>query len=95
MLSYLVRGLYSALLRLLTPILLLRIWRRGRHEPAYRQRWPQRLGFYGGAALVSRNAVWLHAVSLGEMRTAALLLAEWREREPMLHVLLTCSTATG
>ena len=95
MLSYLVRGLYSALLRLLTPILLLRIWRRGRHEPAYRQRWPQRLGFYGGVALVSRNAVWLHAVSLGEMRTADLLLAEWREREPKLHVLLTCSTATG
>ena len=95
MLSYLVRGLYSAFLRLLTPILLLRIWRRGASEPAYRQRWGQRLGFYGGAAPISKNAVWLHAVSLGEMRTAALLLAEWRVREPNLQVLLTCSTATG
>lgn len=95
MLSYLVRGLYSIFLRLLTPLLLLRIWRRGRQEPAYRQRWLQRLGFYGGAAPTSKNAVWLHAVSLGEMRTAALLLSEWRVREPNLQVLLTCSTATG
>ena len=95
MLSYLVRGLYSIFLRLLTPLLLLRIWRRGRQEPAYRQRWLQRLGFYAGAAPTSKNEVWLHAVSLGEMRTAALLLAEWRVREPNLQVLLTCSTATG
>ena len=95
MLSYLVRGLYSSFLRLLTPVLLLRIWRRGRQEPAYRQRWPQRLGFYGSAAPTSKKAVWLHAVSLGEMRTAGLLLAEWRVREPQLQVLLTCSTATG
>ena len=91
----LVRSLYSAILLLLTPLLLLRLWRRGRQEPAYRQHWHQRLGFYGTAAPASLGAVWLHAVSLGEMRTAALLLAQWRAREPQLQVLLTCSTATG
>ena len=78
----LVRSLYSAILLLLTPLLLLRLWRRGRQEPAYRQHWHQRLGFYGTAAPASLGAVWLHAVSLGEMRTAALLLAQWRAREP-------------
>jgi 3-deoxy-D-manno-octulosonic-acid transferase len=88
------RPIYTLLLRLATPLLLLRLFWRGRKEPAYTQHIGHRLGFYGDVKPV-RGALWLHAVSLGEMRTAALLLKTWREHNPHTPLLLTCSTATG
>ena len=88
------RPLYTLLLRLATPLLLLRLFLRGRKEAAYTQYIGQRLGFYGDLAAL-RGAVWLHAVSLGEMRTAALFIRQWRQENPNTPLLLTCSTATG
>ena len=40
----LARAAYSTLLRLVTPLYLARLWWRGRHEPAYRLAWRERLG---------------------------------------------------
>ncbi|MCE4539363.1 3-deoxy-D-manno-octulosonic acid transferase [Pelomonas sp. P7] len=87
-------ALYAAALRLLTPLYLLRLWRRGAREPLYRQALGERLGFYGGAS-TERGRLWIHAVSLGETRAASALVAALREREPGLRILLTHSTATG
>jgi 3-deoxy-D-manno-octulosonic-acid transferase len=87
-------ALYAALLRLLTPLYLLRLWRRGAREPLYRQALGERLGFYGGPP-ASPGRLWIHAVSLGETRAASALIAALREREPGLRLLLTQSTATG
>jgi 3-deoxy-D-manno-octulosonic-acid transferase len=39
--------------------------------------------------------VWVHAVSLGETRTAAILLAQLRQQLPGMRLLLTHGTATG
>jgi 3-deoxy-D-manno-octulosonic-acid transferase len=39
--------------------------------------------------------VWIHAVSLGETRAAAVLIATLRERLPTMKLLLTHGTATG
>ena len=72
-------GLYSALLRLITPL--------------YRGFVGERLGFYRGAG--SQGWLWVHAVSLGETRAAAALVNALRERQPGLRLLLTHSTATG
>ncbi len=84
---------YAALLRLLTPFYLLRLWRRGSKEPLYRQALGGRLGFYGAPAEPGR--LWIHAVSLGETLAASALIAALREREPRVRILLTQSTATG
>ncbi len=86
-------ALYAAVLRLLMPLYLLRLWRRGAKEPLYRQALGERLGFYPGRT--ERGRVWIHAVSLGETRAASALIAALREREPGLRLLLTHSTATG
>jgi 3-deoxy-D-manno-octulosonic-acid transferase len=89
----LARMAYTALLRLLTPGYLLRLWWRGRREPGYRQAIAQRLGFgYGRAA---PGALWLHAVSLGETRAASALVDALRAQRPSLRLLLTHGTATG
>lgn len=90
----LARALYSALLWLLTPAYLLRLWWRGRREPPYRERIGERLGWYRGR-VPPAVTLWLHAVSLGETRAAAPLVQALRAHRPGLRLLLTCSTATG
>ena len=87
--------LYGALLRLVTPLYLLRLWRRGAAEPTYRKRLGERLALYGACTPPARGWLWIHAVSLGETRAAAPLVKALRERRPDVRVLLTCSTATG
>lgn len=91
--SWLARFAYSALLRLVTPGYLLRLWWRGRREPGYRQGLAQRLGFGYRPALP--GAFWLHAVSLGETRAASALVDALRTQQPELRLLLTHGTATG
>jgi 3-deoxy-D-manno-octulosonic-acid transferase len=91
--SWLARAGYSALLRLLTPIYLLRLWWRGRREPLYRHALAERLGW--GYRAASPGALWLHAVSLGETRAAAALIDALRLQHPGLRLLLTHGTATG
>ncbi|HSN33669.1 MAG TPA: 3-deoxy-D-manno-octulosonic acid transferase [Ideonella sp.] len=91
----LARGGYSALLALLPPAYLLRLWRRSRAEPLYRHALGERFGRYGAHAPALRGAVWIHAVSLGETRAAAALVAALRELRPDLRLLLTHGTATG
>lgn len=84
---------YACLLRLLTPLYLLRLWRRGAKEPLYRQAMAERLGAFAGSTAPGR--LWIHAVSLGETRAASALIDALRAREPSLKLLLTHSTATG
>lgn len=87
------RRIYSALLVLLTPAYLLRLWWRGRAEPLYRHALAERLGWHDGAP--SSGWVWVHAVSLGETRAAVALIDALRERVPGMRLLLTHGTATG
>jgi 3-deoxy-D-manno-octulosonic-acid transferase len=89
----LARAVYAALMRLLMPLLPLRLWWRARREPLYRQAIGERFGLY--ATLPSSGWVWLHAVSLGETRAAKPLVDELRERLPGMRLLLTHGTATG
>ena len=86
-------GLYSLRFRIATPVVLLRYWWRGRAEPGYRHVWFERLGHYREAA--PQGFIWLHAVSLGETRAAAALIAALREAKPAMRLLLTHGTATG
>ncbi|MFG6487670.1 3-deoxy-D-manno-octulosonic acid transferase [Roseateles sp. BYS78W] len=86
-------ALYAAALRLLAPLYLLRLWRRGAKEALYRHALGERLGFYRGKTQPGR--LFVHAVSLGETRAASALITALREREPGVKILLTHSTATG
>ncbi|MEO8390089.1 3-deoxy-D-manno-octulosonic acid transferase [Polaromonas sp.] len=87
--------LYSLLMWLGQPLLRRKLTRRGRQEPGYLQAVQERFGHYTQPAETTSELVWLHAVSLGETRTAAMLLKALRARHPGLRVLLTHGTATG
>ena len=87
------RWAYTALLQLIKPAYVLRLWWRGRDEPLYRHAVGERLGAYRGDGW--SGGVWVHAVSLGETRAAAALVEALRQHRPGLRLLLTHGTATG
>jgi len=89
------RLLYTLAWWLALPLVLARLWLRGRQEPGYRQHWGERLGCYGRQAKPLIPTLWLHAVSVGETRAAEplidALLAAW----PDCRIVLTHMTPTG
>ena len=91
--SALVRFGYSWLLRLITPLYLLRLLMRSLREPLYRRDLLGRLAIGGQRA--AKDCVWVHAVSLGETRAAEALINAMREMDPKMPLLLTHGTATG
>ena len=86
------RKLYTLLLYLLAPLLLLRLAWRGLRTPAYRRRWRERFGSVRPA--VGERVVWLHAVSVGEVQAAAPLVRALLQR-PEVSLLVTTTTPTG
>jgi 3-deoxy-D-manno-octulosonic-acid transferase len=84
-------SLYRLALLLAAPLIPLRLLWRGRRECGYLEHWNERLG----SGAVPSGALWIHAVSVGEMRAAQPLIAALREAHPDAPVLLTCMTPTG
>ena len=87
------RIIYSCVFYLITPLLLLKLWRRGRTAPAYRQRIGERFGF--AAKVHAQPALWVHAVSVGETVAIAPVLKQLLIDDPQLLIVLTTSTPTG
>ncbi|MES2508535.1 MAG: 3-deoxy-D-manno-octulosonic acid transferase [Pseudomonadota bacterium] len=87
--------LYSMLMWLGQPLLRRKLARRSLQEPGYSEAAAERFGRYSQPAEIAPELVWLHAVSLGETRTAAVLVKALRNQYPGLRILLTHGTATG
>jgi len=83
---------YSLIYIILLPVILLRMWLRGRQTPAYRQRWRERF-----LAVIKPNkpVLWVHTVSLGESIAASPLIEKLINAYPDYHVLVTTTTPTG
>jgi 3-deoxy-D-manno-octulosonic-acid transferase len=88
------RVLYSLMWWLALPLLLGRLWWRGRREPGYRTHLGERLGFYG-RRLDKRPTIMVHAVSVGETRAAEPLIEALLAARPDARILLTHMTPTG
>jgi 3-deoxy-D-manno-octulosonic-acid transferase len=68
------------------------VWRALRYPP-YWHRWPERFGFV--ARLGLERSIWVHAVSVGEVRGAAALIEALLERYPRHRLVVTTMTPTG
>lgn len=87
------RTIYTVLLHAALPWILLRLWWRGRREPGYRQGIAER---FGASALAPKpKLLWVHAVSVGEVRACAPLVHALQRENPDHDVLITCLTAAG
>jgi 3-deoxy-D-manno-octulosonic-acid transferase len=90
------RLLYSLLLVLAAPLILIRLWWRGRQQPGYRRHLGERFGHYAEAPSASpAPTLWLHAVSVGEMRAAQPLVEALCRDFPEHRLLVSCMTPTG
>lgn len=88
------RWLYRALLCCAFPLIFLYLLKRSKRQPAYRQHWRERLSFYNSKPN-SAPLIWLHAVSVGETRAAAPLIAALKTAYPQHRFLISCMTPTG
>jgi len=88
--------LYAGLMTLAQPWFKRKLRRRGVSEAGYVAHMGERFGHYTDVlAPVGRPLLWIHAVSLGETRAAAVLIAALRAQLPGMCLLLTSGTATG
>jgi 3-deoxy-D-manno-octulosonic-acid transferase len=87
------RLLYSLLIYLATPLILVRLLWRARKQPEYLRNLGERWGYYRRP--VPEKLVWVHAVSVGETRAAQPLVAALQHAWPEHGILLTGMTPTG
>ncbi len=72
------------------PYFVLRSWR----DPALRDSIPGRFG-RGPSRVGTRRCVWVHGVSVGEIKTAASVVKGLRERDPDIDVAVSSTTPAG
>ncbi|MEO8101056.1 MAG: 3-deoxy-D-manno-octulosonic acid transferase [Betaproteobacteria bacterium] len=84
---------YSLLLFLSVPLIMLRLLARGFRQRGYWQNVGERFGSYFRQPL--HGSLWVHAVSVGEMRAAQPLIARLRSDYPGRAIVVSCMTATG
>ena len=85
--------LYRWLLRIIFPLIPLRLLWRSLRNRDYRKRWAERFGFI--PPLNERGVIWIHAVSVGEVNAAALLVPTLLHSYPEYRILITTMTPTG
>lgn len=88
------RWTYTLLLCLLLPFALLKLVWRAFRQPEYLRHVPERFGFYRNPR-PDQPLIWLHAVSVGETRATAPLVALLRLSYPRHRILMTHTTPTG
>jgi 3-deoxy-D-manno-octulosonic-acid transferase len=89
----LLRGAYVTVMHLLSPVLLYHLVWRGLRQREYLQRWGERFGVMPGPT--RPGALWVHAVSVGEVNAAVPLVNAMRQRWPDRPVVVTTMTPTG
>ena len=87
------RRIYSALMILLAPAAFAIVLWRGLRDRSYWTNPGERFGW--GPLAGNSPSIWLHAVSLGEVGAAAVLVRELRARHPTMPFVLTTATPTG
>jgi 3-deoxy-D-manno-octulosonic-acid transferase len=87
------RFLYTLLLYVALPFVPLKLLWRGLKQPAYREHWLERFGFY--KSVVEKPIIWLHCVSVGETHAAVPLIKALQHAYPKYQILITHTTPTG
>ena len=85
-------AVYQLLWHLLLPLAFVRLAWRARHSFAYLHHIPERLGF-GYDKPITKDSIWIHAVSVGETRAAQPLIDAYLARGE--SILLTHMTLNG
>lgn len=90
-----IRALYTLILHLAIPLVWVRLWSRSRREPGYAHDIRERFG--NGALRIAADtpSIWIHAVSVGEVRAAIPLIGKLRGQYPDMPIVISVMTPTG
>jgi 3-deoxy-D-manno-octulosonic-acid transferase len=89
----LLRYLYSFVMYLITPLIVLRLLTRGMRYGSYHRRWPERFGVFPSPGL--SGTLWVHAVSVGEVNAAEPLIKALHRDYPNAPLVVSTVTPTG
>jgi 3-deoxy-D-manno-octulosonic-acid transferase len=84
---------YSIAAYMALPWVIFRLIWRGLRYPAYFGRWRERFGYT--QPLTGKRVIWVHAVSVGEVKTSVGLVEELLVKYPRHQVMITTMTPTG
>ena len=87
------RRFYTLLLWLALPVVMIRLGWRALSSPGYRGRISERFG--GGAPDDRCCDLWIHAVSVGEVKAATPLVQRLLKEKKHLNIIITTMTPTG
>ena len=85
------RFLYSVILYLISPLLMMYLWLRGRKNSGYRSRWFERFAL----SEVSQSDVLFHCVSMGETLAALPHIKKLLNEYSKITICVTCSSPSG
>lgn len=88
-----VRLLYTLLLLLASPLLLMSLYKKKPGKPSIGKRWKEHFGLT--PEITSQRPLWVHAVSVGEVIAATPLIKALKQRNPSLPIVVTTTTSTG
>jgi 3-deoxy-D-manno-octulosonic-acid transferase len=85
--------IYSTLAYLLVPWIIVRLIYRGLRNPAYLKRWRERFGYVSSPE--TSEVIWIHAVSVGEVRATVPIVKILLEENCQAIIYITTMTPTG
>ncbi|MDO4997853.1 MAG: lipid IV(A) 3-deoxy-D-manno-octulosonic acid transferase [Neisseria sp.] len=91
--SWFLLRFYRFLWRFLPKIIPFYLKKRGKKNPAYIQNWGERFGEVHPNPV--KNAIWIHAVSVGETHAAVPIVRHLQQHFPDAPLLITQMTPTG
>ena len=86
---------YNLFLYVLFPFAILRLFSKKEFNLSEVSRIKERLGKVNPENSFTEKPIWIHAVSVGEVKVASLLVKEIKKRHPNSKIFLTVSTLTG
>ncbi|SDH75032.1 3-deoxy-D-manno-octulosonic-acid transferase [Vibrio xiamenensis] len=89
----LTRVIYTAVLVLVAPFLLLSLYKKKPGKPAFGKRWKEHFGVTPKVS--AHSPVWIHAVSVGEVIAAIPLIKELKAAHPEQDIVVSTTTSTG
>lgn len=91
----LLKILYSIVLFLSLPFLLIRLFCLSIYNPDYRKRWAERFGYPIPPLVFTGKIIWIHAVSVGEVQASRPLVDLLMQEHHDCKILFTTMTPTG
>ncbi|OHY90007.1 3-deoxy-D-manno-octulosonic acid transferase [Vibrio rotiferianus] len=92
----LIRAFYTALLFIVSPFLLMGLYKKKNNKPPFGSRWKEHFGFTPRITQKREGKpIWIHAVSVGESIAATPLIKAIKEKDPEQVVVVTTTTSTG